>query len=700
MAHKEQKDFIDRVKSIHPVYFSNTNVLEIGSWNVNGTVRDFFSSTQKYIGLDIAPGSCVDVVCSGDEYDTTDRFDVSLSCECFEHNPKWVETFANAIRLTKPNGLILFTCATTGRKEHGTSKSEPENSLTSMVSDYYRNLTQLDFESHFNFSEIFSEYVFEVNDDTHDLYFYGIKKPATVSTGIVRESIDDNISIGAIYSTFDGLNLLETSLNSIRKSVNYVVVVHQTVDFYGNQCVDNYESIFNRLIERKLIDDVVYVNDLGSDKESGMIEKRNIGLRMCDNNLCTYVMPMDADECYDANSIVATASDMKKNNINVAYSPIITYYNDVHHYFYDFYYVPSMYKMRSGLQFGHYASSVICDPLRKMEESTFKVYTGFHMHHLSYVHNNLRKKFESSISRSSEMMITSMNRVSEYFDTWTDTKPALVFGENGKLITKELTYCAEFMNIFGNILDDLTLITCSYETPEITETMLKSFRYANKELSNMKIIVMENSIKSDTRDMLDLNNIPYVKNPNGKHSQSLDTALKMCLTKYALVVDTDIIFNKPISSLLNHCKVNAISLGGYKTFYRAGYNLKPRINPWFMIINVDDIKSRHISFHDQSRIDKTKSNVFFASIPVSDDKTTLMYDVGSTFYEDVKSAKLSIECIPTVTTWFKHYEGASWRHNSNDSYLISKHADQMLKYKTEIEKVKHVDIKNFYYRGF
>ena len=700
MAHKEQKDFIDRVKSKYPSYFTNTCILEIGSWNVNGTVRDFFTSPNKYIGLDIAPGLCVDVVCSGDTYDTTDRFDVSLSCECFEHNPKWVETFANAIRLTKSGGLILFTCATTGRKEHGTSKSEPENSLTSNVSDYYKNLTQCDFESHFNFGEIFTEYAFDVNDITHDLYFYGIKKPLQLSNGIVRESISDNISIGAIYSTFDGLHLLEKSLNSIRNIVDYIVVVHQMVDFYGNSCISEYETIFNQLIDCKLIDDVVYVTDLSADKELGMIEKRNIGLRMCDSHLCTYVMPMDADECYNDNIISATVCDMKENGINVAYSPIITYYKDVNHYFYDFYYVPSIYKIQTGMQFGNYSSSVICDPLRKMEESTFKIYTDFPMHHLSYVHDTLHKKFQSSISRSSDVMINSMNRVSDYFDTWIENKPALVFGNNGTLISTELSYCNDFMNVHNTILDDLTLITCSYETPEITETMLKSFRYANKELSNIKIIVMENSIKSDTRDMLDLNNIPYIKNPTGTHSQSLDTALKMCLTKYALVVDTDIIFNKPISALLNHCKLNNISLGGYKIFYRGGYNLKPRINPWFMIINIDDMKSNNISYHDQTRIDKTKSNAFFTSIPISNDKTTLMYDVGSTFYEDVKSANLSIECIPIISTWFTHYEGASWRNNSDDAYLISMHSEQMKKYKQECDKVKHIDIKNFFHRGF
>ena len=47
-----------------------------------------------------------------------------------------------------------------------------------------------------------------------------------------------------------------------------------------------------------------------------------------------------------------------------------------------------------------------------------------------------------------------------------------------------------------------------------------------------------------------------------------------------------------------------------------------------------------------------------------------------------------------------HYEGASWRNNSDYAYLISMHSEQMKKYKQECDKVKHIDIKNFFHRGF
>ena len=84
------------------------------------------------------------------------------------------------IRMTKPGGLIVMTCATTGRAEHGTRKSEPNSSpLTVGIGwDYYKNLTEEDFREEFNFSDIFSSHSFSVNKSSNDLYFFGVKLPS------------------------------------------------------------------------------------------------------------------------------------------------------------------------------------------------------------------------------------------------------------------------------------------------------------------------------------------------------------------------------------------------------------------------------------------------------------------------------------------------------------------------------------------
>ena len=104
-------------------------------------------------------------------------YDVTASAECFEHNPFWVETFANMLRLTKPGGLVIFSCATTGRQEHGTSRTDPNDSpLTAELGwNYYRNLDAQDFLDTFNLPGWFDCFHFLVCPQTFDLYFYGVR---------------------------------------------------------------------------------------------------------------------------------------------------------------------------------------------------------------------------------------------------------------------------------------------------------------------------------------------------------------------------------------------------------------------------------------------------------------------------------------------------------------------------------------------
>lgn len=176
MAHTAQQNFVKSIQEKFPDNFKKVRVLEVGSYNVNGTVRDFFDECE-FIGLDIAEGDCVDVVCSGHEYKSRTKFDTIITCEMFEHNPYWAETWNNMVSLTKKNGLIVMTCASTGRPEHGTRRTTPNNSLGSNIgeySDYYGNLTELDFKSICDFDKVFSEYSFL--EENEDLYFYGRKK--------------------------------------------------------------------------------------------------------------------------------------------------------------------------------------------------------------------------------------------------------------------------------------------------------------------------------------------------------------------------------------------------------------------------------------------------------------------------------------------------------------------------------------------
>jgi autotransporter strand-loop-strand O-heptosyltransferase len=184
MAHKEQKDFCLRVKNKLPHFFKNKRVLDIGSLDINGSNNDLFEDCD-YLGIDVGEGKNVDLVSVGHLFDGPDNYyDTIISTEVFEHDMYYEKTIQNIIRMLKPGGLFLFTCAAPGRPEHGTRRLGQDCAplllqISEEWADYYKNLTEDDIRKISGFSEVFPDCYFEVNN-VHleipaDLYFYGVK---------------------------------------------------------------------------------------------------------------------------------------------------------------------------------------------------------------------------------------------------------------------------------------------------------------------------------------------------------------------------------------------------------------------------------------------------------------------------------------------------------------------------------------------
>jgi SAM-dependent methyltransferase len=182
MSHSQQLEFLKIVIATLGDKTETQKVLEIGSYDVNGTIRDIVGTCESYTGVDLVAGPGVDLVAFGHELDfESESFDLTLSAECFEHDLHWTKTFLNMTRLTKSNGIVAFTCASLGRPEHGTLRSDPTLSpgTQSLNLDYYRNLTENDFQKAVVLKDFFSDFVFYYNPISWDLYFIGIKKPSS-----------------------------------------------------------------------------------------------------------------------------------------------------------------------------------------------------------------------------------------------------------------------------------------------------------------------------------------------------------------------------------------------------------------------------------------------------------------------------------------------------------------------------------------
>jgi SAM-dependent methyltransferase len=180
MAHKEQMRFFSSVLKYFQTHFEG-KVLDIGSLDIGGGPHLLFNA-EEYIGVDLGPGSNVDLISGGQDVELqSNYFDVAMSSECFEHNPDWRSTFHNMVRMTKPGGIVVFSCAGIGRPEHGTSKSEGWAAPLAIQAgqEYYKNVRRREVQATID-EFAFSKLTFFENHVSCDLYFIGIKKPGAL----------------------------------------------------------------------------------------------------------------------------------------------------------------------------------------------------------------------------------------------------------------------------------------------------------------------------------------------------------------------------------------------------------------------------------------------------------------------------------------------------------------------------------------
>jgi len=179
--HGQVVDFTLFVKKIFPDFFLNKRVLDVGSGDINGNNRFLFENCE-YDGNDVMPVNNVTIVSKTKDLPFQDNtFDVIISTECFEHDPEYKESLNKIYKMLKPDCLFCFTCASTGRAEHGTRKTTPTDSYGTIgnledMSDYYKNLTEIDLNEVLPLNELFSVWDSYYNSETKDLYFVGIKK--------------------------------------------------------------------------------------------------------------------------------------------------------------------------------------------------------------------------------------------------------------------------------------------------------------------------------------------------------------------------------------------------------------------------------------------------------------------------------------------------------------------------------------------
>ena len=211
-----------------------------------------------------------------------------------------------------------------------------------------------------------------------------------------------------------------------------------------------------------------------------------------------------------------------------------------------------------------------------------------------------------------------------------------------------------------------------YNTPELTSCLCGSIIKHNK---NTEIIIFDNSDKRPFNK--DLLNIKYIDNTKGQiinfnnfletfnnkdSNRQQKTGVNFGSSKHALsiewlitnikenfiLLDSDVLIKKPIDFIDNNyiccCDI-----------YKNIDGCKLRCSPMICYFNVNKIKELNIKYFDAKRMIGLNLN----------DKESMKYDTGSSFYEDIKDIPNSIKKI-NMNDYIIHYGNGSWNLNTRN----------------------------------
>lgn len=212
------------------------------------------------------------------------------------------------------------------------------------------------------------------------------------------------MKLGISYSLFDGEELLEASLNSVRSCADYINVVYQKTSYYGEPAAQGVEALLNRLKEQGLIDEIIlFEPDLKLKGGENEYRKRNVGFEAARSAGCDWFLGMDVDEFYFAEEVEKAKQYVLKHKIDASAVRFINYIKEPTYQWVSnqLGFVPFLIKILPGRKLGRNQRKmpIEVDPTRGVVRfNKFWLFMDKEivMHHMTAVRKDMRRKFINS----------------------------------------------------------------------------------------------------------------------------------------------------------------------------------------------------------------------------------------------------------------------------------------------------------------
>jgi hypothetical protein len=243
------------------------------------------------------------------------------------------------------------------------------------------------------------------------------------------------MKLGISYNIFDGEELLENSIRSVRENVDYISVVYQEISNFGNPCSKELVPLLKKLKNDGLVDELYrYKPQPLKGGHYNEITKRNVGLFLSEGQKCTHHMAMDSDEFYTDEQFKTMKITMEEGDFDSGACQMTTYYKEPIYRLdpKEDYYVSLLYKIRRGKQYVlGLPFPALVDPTRRMDGGKCKIFTReeIEMHHMSYVRKNIAIKLQNS---SASPNFKDIKKLVDYYEKWEYPQRGLMGGAPDK----------------------------------------------------------------------------------------------------------------------------------------------------------------------------------------------------------------------------------------------------------------------------
>ncbi len=214
------------------------------------------------------------------------------------------------------------------------------------------------------------------------------------------------MKLGVTYNLYDGIELLEHSINSIKSNVDYINVVYQIVSNYGYEMsASEIKIVTDKLYSIPNIDSIIlYHPSLDKPPVFNELMKRNRGLDDLKCKGLTHYMLMDVDELYDQNKFSKVCKDIEDNDYENTYCHINDYYCTSEYLLEkdNSFVVNFINKLSYDSSVEHFSlCNYITDSTRRPKIKDFsksKKYSrlDIEMDHMSFVRSNIKDKFKNN----------------------------------------------------------------------------------------------------------------------------------------------------------------------------------------------------------------------------------------------------------------------------------------------------------------